>query len=70
MRLADEFEAAPTPRAKWKVLYRHLRISRRVAVAVLNDMMIFGTGCMFVGDDGDVRHVPPWEWVEAPRAKQ
>lgn len=48
-----------TPREYWKIIYRTSRIARREAVKAAADMMMFGTGVVFIPNDGgDPKHVP------------
>ena len=43
----------------WKATYRMLRIARRETRKACTDVMIFGTGIVFVPKDGsEPRHVP------------
>jgi len=37
---------------RWKKLYRAIRVSRRENLKAIEDMMLFGTGCVFVPNDG------------------
>lgn len=48
-----------TPREKWKLAWRRIRIFRREYAKVQIDMIVFGTGAMLIPDDGsDPSHVP------------
>lgn len=46
-------------RAKWKVYWRQVRIVRRETAKAARDMLIFGTGCVFMSGDGFINHVLP-----------
>lgn len=46
-------------RSKWKAYWRQLRILRREAAKATRDMLIFGTGYVFVSGDGFINHVLP-----------
>ncbi len=37
--------------------------------AYINDLRAFGTGFLFVGDDGVVRHIPTGETIMPPKSK-
>lgn len=45
-------------RARWKAFYRWLRLARREARKAERDMQVFGSGAVFFGKDGEVRHIP------------
>jgi len=45
-------------REAWKRHYRALRVSLRESEKMALDVRLFGTGAMFLDDDGDPRHVP------------
>jgi len=55
-----------TARKWWKTYYRTLRIARRESMKVAHDMMIYGTGMVYVGEgakpDGVAQHIPIVFW--------
>ena len=48
-----------TARQWWKLSYRKLRIARREALKAADDMMLFGTGVVYISQDGFVNHILP-----------
>lgn len=55
--------SAMTPRIitrqQWKVIWRRMRVAAREAHKAHLDALIYGTGAVFVPNDGgDPRHVP------------
>jgi len=48
-----------SPRGKWKAAWRQVRILRRETSKAQRDMLIFGTGYVFVSGDGFINHVLP-----------
>jgi hypothetical protein len=47
---------------EWKIFYRKLRVTRREAMKVAIDTMVYGTGVMYVPDDGsDCKRIHPSE---------
>lgn len=47
-----------TPKAVWKYYYRQYRIIIREARKTVSSAVVYGSGALYVGDDGDVAHVP------------
>ena len=45
-------------RTWWKAYYRLQRIARREGHKAWLDVMLHGTGVIFHGDDGSIKHVP------------
>ena len=50
-----------TAKEKWRREYRLVRIARRENLKATKDAMIYGTGYVYVGDDGEAICVRPWE---------
>ena len=47
-------------RANWKAYWRLMRILRRETSKAMDDMVIFGTGCVEIGPEVKdfIRHIP------------
>jgi len=45
-------------RDHWRAIHRLARIARRETMKAVNDMLIYGTGAVFVPNDGEPSHVP------------
>jgi hypothetical protein len=53
-----------TARDQWKILYRAIRVARREARKVAIDVMVYGTGVLYVPNNGDdIYRVEPWRVV-------
>ena len=52
----------------WKTYHRTLRIAHRESMKAAQDMMIYGTGMVYVGEDakpdGVAQHIPMVSWNE------
>lgn len=46
-------------REAWKAYYRMVRIHRREASKAALDAVMWGTGFVFISDDGFVNHILP-----------
>lgn len=46
-------------REAWKVYWRTLRIMRRESLKAAMDAMAFGTGYVFVSNEGFINHIRP-----------
>jgi hypothetical protein len=58
-QIAAHKPGAPMTREIWKVYYRTLRIAQREAAKAAVDAMIFGTGFVFVSNEGFINHIRP-----------
>lgn len=48
-----------TPRARWRRIWRTIRVARRENGKAMRDVLIYGTGAVLVPKDGsDPRHIP------------
>ena len=45
-------------RPEWKTFYRQLRIARREVQKAALDLLVFGTGAIFMGNNGIAKHIP------------
>ena len=45
-------------KTEWNAFYRRLRIVRREAQKAALDLLVFGTGAIFLGNNGMVKHIP------------
>jgi hypothetical protein len=43
----------PNARGIWKTFYRKIRVCKRESLKAGNDMMVYGTGCVYVPNNGD-----------------
>lgn len=60
----NEADAGLTPRARWKKFYRYIRVIRREQYKAVQDTVLYGTGAVFVPENGDdPHHVSPWDYV-------
>jgi hypothetical protein len=46
-------------REAWKAYYRLMRITQRETAKAMVDAMTFGTGAVFVSNDGFINHIRP-----------
>ena len=48
----------PTAKKAWKTIYRLLRIAKREGQKAATDTMIYGSGFVFIEEDGEAHHIP------------
>lgn len=53
-------EEIPLNKAKqlWKVFYRLERIARREHLKSVPDLMLWGTSCVLIQENGEAKHIP------------
>ncbi len=53
-----------TARERWKALHRMQRVIKREQFKASMDVLVYGSGVVYIPNDGDPKHIPIGEFHE------